>query len=55
MIDRGVGGNDARFINHSCRSNVEAVIERGRIFICARRAVAAGREILLNYGGRELP
>jgi SET domain-containing protein len=49
MIDGGVGGNDARFINHSCRPNVEAVIERGRIFIHARRAIAAGRELLLDY------
>ena len=49
MIDGGVGGNDARFINHSCRANVEAAIERGRIFIRARRAIAAGRELLLDY------
>lgn len=49
MIDGGVGGNEARFINHSCRPNVEAVIHRGRIFIHARRAIAAGRELLLDY------
>ena len=49
MIDGGVGGNDARFINHSCRPNVEAMIDRGRIFIHARRAIGAGRELLLDY------
>ena len=49
MIDGGVGGNDARFINHCCRPNVEAVIDRGLIFIHARRAIAAGRELLLDY------
>ncbi len=49
MVDGGVGGNESRFINHSCRPNVEAVIERRRVFILARRTIAAGRELLLDY------
>jgi SET domain-containing protein len=49
MIDGGVDGNESRFINHSCRPNVEAVLHRGRIFIHARRAIAAGRELLMDY------
>ena len=32
-IDAAVNGNDARFINHSCAPNCEAVDERKRIYI----------------------
>ena len=49
-IDAAVGGNDARFINHSCDPNCEPVEERGRIFIEAIRPIKAGEEILYNYG-----
>ncbi|MGQ0537394.1 MAG: SET domain-containing protein, partial [Gemmatimonadaceae bacterium] len=38
VIDAAVAGNDARFINHSCEPNCEAVDENGRIFIEALRA-----------------
>jgi uncharacterized protein len=48
VID-GRDSNDARFINHSCDPNVEAFIERGRVFIYARRAIAAGGELLMDY------
>jgi SET domain-containing protein len=50
MIDGANGGNDARFINHSCRPNSEAYVQRGRIFIYARRTILAGHELLLDYG-----
>ena len=33
VIDAGVNGNDARFINHSCNPNCETVIENSRVFI----------------------
>jgi uncharacterized protein len=49
-IDGGVGGSDARFINHSCQPNCTAYIERGRVFIYARRPIPAGRELFLDYG-----
>src|SRR5690242_18595937 len=32
-IDAAVDGNDARFINHSCAPNCEAIDEKKRIFI----------------------
>ena len=37
VIDAGIGGNDARFINHGCDPNCESEIEKGRVFIEAIR------------------
>jgi SET domain-containing protein len=48
-IDAAVGGNDSRFINHSCDPNCEAVDERGRIFIFAKRDIAEGEELAYDY------
>jgi SET domain-containing protein len=49
VVDGGVGGNESRFINHSCQPTCEAYVERGRIYIYARRLIAAGRELSLDY------
>ena len=48
-IDAAVNGNDARFLNHSCDPNCEAVIERGHIWIEAVRNIPAGTELLYDY------
>ena len=48
-VDAAVGGNAARFINHSCDPNCEAVIERGRIWIDAKRRIPAGTELVYDY------
>ena len=54
VIDAGVGGNDARFINHQCEGNCESVIENRRVFIEARRDIAPGEELGYDYEiGRE--
>jgi SET domain-containing protein len=54
VIDAGVGGNDARFINHSCDPNCESVIEKRRVFIEAIRDIEAGEELGYDYQiGRE--
>ena len=50
VIDAGVDGNDARFINHSCDPNCETVIEGGRVFIEALRAIRKGEELGYEYG-----
>jgi SET domain-containing protein len=50
VIDAGVGGNEARFINHSCDPNCETVIEGGRVFIEALRDVEPGEELGYEYG-----
>ena len=49
VIDAGVGGNSARFINHSCAPNCETVIEDRRVFIYALRDIAAGEELAYDY------
>ena len=54
VIDAGVEGNDARFINHSCQPNCESVIERRRVFIDALRDITPGEELSYDYQiGRE--
>jgi uncharacterized protein len=54
VIDAGVGGNDARFINHQCAGNCESVIENRRVFIDAARDIAPGDELGYDYEiGRE--
>lgn len=49
VIDAAVGGNDARWINHSCDPNCDAVIDGGRIWIETIRDVAPGEELAYDY------
>jgi len=49
VIDAAKGGNDARFINHSCDPNCDAVIEDGRIWIDTIRDIAPGEELAYDY------
>ena len=49
VIDGAVHGNAARFLNHSCDGNCEAIDDRKRIFIEARRNIKAGEELLYDY------
>ena len=49
VIDALVDGNDARFINHSCDPNCDAVVEDDRIWIETIRDVAPGEELAYDY------
>lgn len=49
VIDAARGGNEARFINHSCEPNCETVDEDGRIFLYALRDIASGGELTYDY------
>jgi SET domain-containing protein len=50
VIDAGVRGNAARFINHSCAPNCETYEDdRGRVFIEARRTIREGEELSYDY------
>ena len=54
VVDGGVNGNEARFINHGCDGNCESEIEGGRIFIDAIRNIEPGEELSYDYQiGRE--
>ena len=49
VIDAAVAGNEARFINHSCDPNCDAVIDDGRIWIDAISDIAPGEELAYDY------
>jgi SET domain-containing protein len=49
VIDAGVGGNIARYVNHSCRPNCYIHIKDGVIWIRAARTIRRGEEISYNY------
>ncbi len=49
-LDGNLEVNPARRLNHSCAPNCEAECSGGRIWITARRDIAAGEEITFNYG-----
>jgi SET domain-containing protein len=49
VIDAGVDGNEARFINHGCDPNCESVIEDRRVFIEAIRTIQPGEELKYDY------
>ena len=49
VIDAGVGGNVARYINHGCRPNCYIDIKKGVIWIRASRAIRKGEELVYDY------
>lgn len=49
-IDGSGRENIARYANHSCKPNADAIITRGRIWICSNRNIKAGEEITYHYG-----
>jgi hypothetical protein len=49
VIDAGVGGNIARYINHSCRPNCYVQIADGVIWIRAARTIRRGEELTYDY------
>jgi SET domain-containing protein len=57
VIDANFGGNSARWINHGCKPNCEAVLDeneadarKSRVFIEATRAIKPGEELTYDYG-----
>ena len=50
VIDPTIGGNEARWINHSCQPNCEAIEdEDDRVFIYALRDLRPGEELSYDY------
>jgi len=55
VIDAAHQGNDARFINHSCDPNCDAIIERGHIWIDAIKDIPKGAELVYDYQFEHVP
>jgi SET domain-containing protein len=49
VVDASVNGNEARFINHSCAPNCDAVIDEGRIWIETVHDIETGEELVYDY------
>jgi SET domain-containing protein len=49
VIDAGVGGNEARYINHGCDPNCESTTRSKRVFIEAVRTIQKGEELAYDY------
>ncbi len=49
VVDAGVGGNIARFINHSCKANCYTHIVGDTIWIRAARTIQPGEELTYDY------
>ena len=50
VIDGSRGGNSARFLNHACEANCEAIEVGDRVFIHAVTAINPGEELFIDYG-----
>jgi SET domain-containing protein len=49
VIDGGVDGNEARYINHGCDPNCESTTRSRRVFIEAIRTIQPGEELSYDY------
>lgn len=49
VIDAGVNGNEARYINHGCDPNCQSTTENRLIFIEAIRTIQPGEELAYDY------
>ncbi|HKO99130.1 MAG TPA: SET domain-containing protein-lysine N-methyltransferase [Pyrinomonadaceae bacterium] len=49
-IDGSPRSNIARYINHSCRPNAEALISGRRVWIWSKRNIKVGEEVTYDYG-----
>lgn len=49
VIDANVGGNEARFINHSCEPNCEPIAYGDHMWIVSIRNIETGEELSYDY------
>lgn len=49
VLDARFGGNNARFLNHSCDPNCETVIEDDQVWIKAIKPIKPDEELLYDY------
>lgn len=55
VLDAAVDGNEARFINHSCDPNCEAVIDGSHIYIESIKTIQPGAELVYDYQYERAP
>lgn len=55
VIDGLYGGNETRYMNHSCAPNVDLDEVDGRLFFVAARDLAAGEELTIDYAYDPVP
>jgi len=49
-IDGSPRNNIARYINHSCKPNCEALVSGRRVWIWSKKNIRVGEEITYDYG-----
>ena len=49
MIDGGVDGSGAEFVNHSCEPNLVTRIMKGHILYMSMRVIREGEELTIDY------
>ncbi|SIT37908.1 Nuclear protein SET [Paraburkholderia piptadeniae] len=49
VIDGSRGGNSARFLNHACEPNCEAIEIGSRVYIYALNDIREGTELTIDY------
>jgi SET domain-containing protein len=49
-IDGSSRSNIARYVNHACKPNAEAMIRKHRVHYVARRRIKPDEEITVDYG-----
>ena len=55
VIDGMFGGNDTKYLNHSCAPNVLLEETDGRLFFVAARDIALGEELTIDYAYDPVP
>lgn len=49
-LDGNIEDNPAKYVNHSCDENCEAINEEDRIFIYSKKDIEKGEELSFDYG-----
>ena len=49
VLDARFGGSNARYLNHACDPNCESVIDNGRVWIKAVKAIKPETELVYDY------
>ena len=49
VVDAAVEGNEARFLNHSCAPNCDAIVEDGWVWIETIHDIEPGEELVYDY------